>query len=325
MDIYKTIIIGAGPAGISCGIQLARYKIKTLILEKNMIGGLLKNANLLENYPGFPDGISGISLINKLKKHLKNLKISVIYEEVLKCDIKDDLFTITTKNNFYYTEKLIIASGTSPKKLYIKGIENIPKDQLFYEVFYISNGFIPSISTIAPKSCEKFFEKLIDIKNNLYSKGRFQLQFSIHTTNEKLRNKIIPVSKWDFKTISEYCNMFYKKGDRKITLNFALSEDFPLDPDILIKWFSPEKFLIKITPLNPTYKVIENKLKSYIKLNEKYDYPLIKILTSYNYDVIVSVGALEENKIGSNCGQYVNSIKNKKLKNAYKYKIQFVN
>jgi len=55
----NVIIIGAGPAGIACAIQLKRYNINTIVLEKDKIGGLLKNANLVENYPGFPNGING--------------------------------------------------------------------------------------------------------------------------------------------------------------------------------------------------------------------------------------------------------------------------
>jgi thioredoxin reductase len=66
--IEKVAIIGAGPAGIATAIQLKRYEIAPIIFEKARIGGLLLNANLVENYPGFPEGISGITLV-KTKGH----------------------------------------------------------------------------------------------------------------------------------------------------------------------------------------------------------------------------------------------------------------
>ena len=61
-------IIGAGPAGIAAAIQLKRYGITPLLLEKNMLGGLLRNANLVENYPGFPVGISGLHLTSLFER-----------------------------------------------------------------------------------------------------------------------------------------------------------------------------------------------------------------------------------------------------------------
>ena len=59
--VYDTLIVGGGPAGIAAAIQLKRSGFKVLILEKNKLGGLLRNANLVENYPGFPGGLSGKS------------------------------------------------------------------------------------------------------------------------------------------------------------------------------------------------------------------------------------------------------------------------
>ncbi|MEN8155144.1 MAG: radical SAM protein, partial [Acidobacteriota bacterium] len=69
---------------------------------------------------------------------------------------------------------------------------------------YNAPGFIPSISSIAPAGSDDFFKKLKEIKDSLYNKGNFQLQFSIHTTDELLRDKMIPIKKWDFKKIADY-------------------------------------------------------------------------------------------------------------------------
>ncbi|MDP8228420.1 MAG: NAD(P)/FAD-dependent oxidoreductase, partial [Candidatus Electryoneaceae bacterium] len=63
MNHHNVAIIGAGPAGIAAVIQLQRYGVDPVILEKDAVGGLLRSANLIENYPGFPNGISGPRLV----------------------------------------------------------------------------------------------------------------------------------------------------------------------------------------------------------------------------------------------------------------------
>ncbi|MFH1755888.1 MAG: radical SAM protein [Candidatus Latescibacterota bacterium] len=171
---------------------------------------------------------------------------------------------------------------------------------------YQAPGLLPSISTIAPAGTGQFFEKLRLIKCEKYSGGRFQFQFSIHTTDEILRDRIIPAKKWGFAEMAEYGRSFYEKGDRKITLNFALMENVPVDPDVLLGHFSPDIFLIKITPVNATYHATEHGLASYIDpLRAGEDYSIVNELRAAGYQVIVSIGEAEENYIGSNCGQFV--------------------
>lgn len=114
-NIFDVIIIGAGPAGISAAIQLKRYGIKFLIFEKDSIGGLLKNASLVENYPGFPKGIKGTGLIKLFKKHLSGLGIGIKKENVIDVNYNKKEFSITTKNELYFSHNIIIASGTKPK------------------------------------------------------------------------------------------------------------------------------------------------------------------------------------------------------------------
>jgi len=167
-------------------------------------------------------------------------------------------------------------------------------------------GFMPSISTIAPQSTADFFERLLEIKNNLYSQGNFQFQYSIHTTDEIRRDALIPVKKWDFSQMAAYGERFFQPGDRKITLNFALAEGQPVEPQVLLNYFDPAKFLIKITPLNPTYQAAVNGLTSYIDPNQRgSDYAIISTLEQAGYQVLLAIGEIEENYIGSNCGQYV--------------------
>jgi 23S rRNA (adenine2503-C2)-methyltransferase len=167
-------------------------------------------------------------------------------------------------------------------------------------------GFMPSISTIAPKGADVFFERILEIKQLQYAGGNFQFQYSIHTTDEARRDEIIPVKKWSFEQMAAFGERFFMPGDRKITLNFALAEGQPVDPQVLLHHFDPQKFLIKITPLNPTYQAAEFGLTSYIDpRQEEREYEIVDALREAGYQVIMAVGEVEENYIGSNCGQYV--------------------
>jgi 23S rRNA (adenine2503-C2)-methyltransferase len=192
---------------------------------------------------------------------------------------------------------------------------------------YNAPGLIPSISTIAPHGSGLYFERLLEIKNRLYSGGRFQFQYSLHTTDQGQRDRLIPIRKWNFSQLAAFGDKFYLIGDRKITLNFALADGMPVDESVLLQYFNPEKYLIKMTPVNPTCQAVKNGLFSYIdpgnplKQNE-----IARRLNDAGYDVIVSIGEVEENQIGSNCGQYV--LKYLQSQNAitdgYSYPIQTI-
>ncbi len=178
---------------------------------------------------------------------------------------------------------------------------------------YHTKNFVPSISTIAPEGCDIFLEKLLEIKNKFY-RNTMQMQFSIHSTDEEKRNWLMPVKKWNFAKIAEYGNRFFVEDGKKITLNFALAENSEIDIEKLKKHFDVKKFLIKITPINPTNSAQENKIGSIIKSNED-KCKIIDDLKNAGYKVIVSVGNIEENEIGSNCGQYLTNY-TKKSKNS---------
>ncbi len=171
----------------------------------------------------------------------------------------------------------------------------------------IYENFYPSLSTIAPIGTKEFFEKLLKVKKEKYPE-RFQLQFSIHTTDERQRDALIPVKKWSFEEIAEYGRRFYDEGGKKITLNFALATENIVNAEKLRKFFSPDYFLVKITPLNPTVSAIKNSLTNDIDLVSEVPQKhrdFVEKLKEYGYDVIISIGDLRENEIGSNCGMYI--------------------
>ena len=117
-----------------------------------------------------------------------------------------------------------------------------------------------------------------------------------------------------FQEIAEYGERFYNEGDKKITLNFAISKGYPVDADIVREYFDPDKFIIKLTPINPTETAICNELISEIDAyNPSSADKIVNDFRSKGYDVILSIGEVEENKIGSNCGQFVTQIKESNL------------
>jgi 23S rRNA (adenine2503-C2)-methyltransferase len=192
---------------------------------------------------------------------------------------------------------------------------------------YDAPGLMPSVSTIAPHGREAFFERLMEIKNRLYANGRFQFQFSIHTTDAPLRDQLIPVRKWDFGQMAAYGERFLHPGDRKITLNFALADGMPVEPEVLLRYFDPSRYLVKITPVNPTCQAIKNGLASYIDPKQpESGNGVAHLLAEAGYVVIVSVGEVIENQIGSNCGQYVlNYLESRTaVEDGYTYQVQSV-
>lgn len=187
---------------------------------------------------------------------------------------------------------------------------------------YDAPGFYPSLSTIAPKGTDDFFEQLLIIKNKYY-KQRFQFQFSIHSTDLAQRKWLIPVKTWNFDKMAKFGKKFHQGSNQKVTLNFALADDTIIESNVLLKYFNPEEFLIKITPVNPTYKATKNNYTS--SKTKSYEYNgLVEGLKNVGYEVIISIGDLTENEIGSNCGQHVmNFLKNKvKFEDSYTFPLQ---
>jgi 23S rRNA (adenine2503-C2)-methyltransferase len=168
-------------------------------------------------------------------------------------------------------------------------------------------GFIPSLSTVAPHGTDKFFEELLAIKKERYPVS-FQFQFSIHSTDETQRQKLIPLKKWDFGKMASYGKRFFDEGGKKITLNFAVSSASIIDTEILRRYFDPDIFLIKLTPVNPTYSAKKNKLHSLVDILGNGNSRLMDELIEAGFEVIVSIGEQEENRIGSNCGQYIQTM-----------------
>jgi len=115
MRFNRIIIVGCGPAGMACAIQLKRMGLDPLVIEKNRPGGMLFNANLIQNYPGFPGGISGPDLAGQIVQQFKSFDIGLHYDEIKLVEHSGDRFTLNSSSGLYSCNILVVASGTSPR------------------------------------------------------------------------------------------------------------------------------------------------------------------------------------------------------------------
>ena len=119
--MYDVTIIGAGPAGISASLYTKRANLNTLVLYNDKSG--LEKAEKIENYYGFENGIDGESLYNTGISQAKKLGVEIKKEEVLKIEIAENGFEVTTTKNTYTSKTVIIATGNKKNMPKIKGIK----------------------------------------------------------------------------------------------------------------------------------------------------------------------------------------------------------
>ena len=120
---YEVIIIGGGPAGLTAGIYTARNRLNSLLIEKSMIGGLIAIVDCIENFPGFPEGISGFELGELMHKQATKHGLETLLAEVDGVELQGKQKVVkTTKGNFI-AKALIIAGGSERSKLGVPGEE----------------------------------------------------------------------------------------------------------------------------------------------------------------------------------------------------------
>lgn len=127
--LYDVIIVGGGPAGLTTSIYTSRDGKNTLVLEREATGGLAATTEHIENYPGFPEGINGMDLMEKFRQQAERFGTEILeFEPVTQIrPIEKGLFEVHTENNAVYRGKtVVIATGSRPKKL------NVPGEETFY-------------------------------------------------------------------------------------------------------------------------------------------------------------------------------------------------
>lgn len=120
--LYDCIIVGGGPAGLTAGLYCARAKLNTLLLEKGTIGGQIAITDLVENYPGFPEGISGKELSLRFKEQAERFGLKVVKGEAVKLEKEGKELFLHLRNNLVLrTKAIVIASGSNPRRLGVPG------------------------------------------------------------------------------------------------------------------------------------------------------------------------------------------------------------
>jgi len=118
---YQVIIIGGGPAGLTAGLYCARSRLDTLLIEKGIIGGQITNAERVENYPGFPKGISGMELGQLIYEQAISYGLETVLADVTGAALVRRRNMVSTSEGDFTSESIIIASGSQYRKLGVPG------------------------------------------------------------------------------------------------------------------------------------------------------------------------------------------------------------
>jgi thioredoxin reductase (NADPH) len=145
MENYDIIIIGGGPAGLTAGIYASRARMRTLLIEKLSPGGQAALTEIIENYPGFPEGILGPKLMEKMREQAIKTGLEIVSGEVIGMEIKKKIVNpvrsksptatasflvrtsngVKTKDKEYKALAIIVASGAQPQKLGVPGEDQL--------------------------------------------------------------------------------------------------------------------------------------------------------------------------------------------------------
>jgi len=123
--MYDVIIIGGGPAGMTAGIYTARAGYNTMILETGAPGGQASTTDIIENYPGFPGGISGPELMMKFYEQATNFGVQIEFQHVTSLDLTKTVKKVNSGDNTYEAKSVIIASGARPRVLGVNGEDEL--------------------------------------------------------------------------------------------------------------------------------------------------------------------------------------------------------
>ena len=142
VPLHDLIIVGGGPAGLTAALYAVRSGVEPLVFTGQMPGGQVANTERVENFPGFPDGIDGVGLAERLHKHAINFGATTVSEGVRRVDFSVYPFELTTSSGVYRARAVVVATGTFPRRL------GVPGESGFY-----GRG----VSTCA--TCDGFFYK----------------------------------------------------------------------------------------------------------------------------------------------------------------------
>ena len=120
-DSYDVIIIGAGPAGLTAGLYASRARLNSLLVERALLGGQIINAEMVENFPGFPEGISGYDLGQMMRQQAEKYGLTTVTDEATGIELQDKQKLVKTSEGTFTARAVIIAGGSERQKLGVPG------------------------------------------------------------------------------------------------------------------------------------------------------------------------------------------------------------
>lgn len=120
-QVYDMIVIGGGPAGYTAGLYASRAGLSVLVIEQALVGGQMTLTDIIDNYPGFEEGIEGFTLGERMQKSAERFGTQTCYAQVTKVDFSEKVKKITTSAGEYFARTVVIATGASPRELGVTG------------------------------------------------------------------------------------------------------------------------------------------------------------------------------------------------------------
>ena len=131
-DVYDVVIIGGGITGLSAGIYTTRAKLKTVLVERSVFGGQIINADVIENYPGFPNGVTGIDLVTTTEEQASKFGLDYAFGEVTGIEVGRQPLVVRTADEEFQTRAIIVSSGGDHVKLGVPGEKELEAKGVSY-------------------------------------------------------------------------------------------------------------------------------------------------------------------------------------------------
>lgn len=177
-QLYDLIVLGGGPAGLTAAIYAGRARLKTLVLTGYLPGGQPANTDIVENFPAFPDGLSGPELAQRLQQHAQRFGARLEQDEAVGVDFSTRPFAVRTHKAIYHGKTVIVATGAVPRRLGVPGEERF---------------FGRGVSSCA--TCDGFFYRDKDVVvvgggDSALAEGLFLTRFARRVTIVHRRNEL---------------------------------------------------------------------------------------------------------------------------------------